>query len=57
MICGIPLTYLYLFQYLEFTNNIRILICQKIAGLNQMALQSISDIIWMTAPRNDTLQA
>ncbi|MFZ4547758.1 MAG: sensor histidine kinase, partial [Bacteroidales bacterium] len=29
----------------------------KIAGLNQSALQSISDIIWMTSPRNDSLQS
>jgi len=29
----------------------------KIAALNQSALQSISDIIWMTSPRNDTLQS
>jgi signal transduction histidine kinase len=29
----------------------------KIAGLTQSALQSISDIIWMTSPRNDTLQS
>jgi signal transduction histidine kinase len=29
----------------------------KISGLTQMALQSISDIIWMTSPRNDTLQS
>ena len=28
----------------------------KIAGLAQSALQSISDIIWMTSPRNDSLQ-
>lgn len=28
----------------------------KIAGLSQVAMQSISDIIWMTSPRNDTLQ-
>jgi enediyne biosynthesis protein E4 len=30
---------------------------RKISGLTQMALQSISDIIWMTSPRNDTLQS
>lgn len=30
---------------------------KKISGLSHMALQSISDIIWMTAPRNDTLQS
>ncbi len=29
----------------------------KIAGLTQSALQSISDIIWMTSPRNDSLQS
>jgi signal transduction histidine kinase len=29
----------------------------KIASLNQTALQSISDIIWMTSPRNDSLQS
>ncbi len=29
----------------------------KIAGLTQTALQSISDIIWMTSPRNDSLQS
>jgi len=29
----------------------------KIAGLTQAALQSISDIIWMTSPRNDSLQS
>ncbi|MDP1622828.1 MAG: FG-GAP-like repeat-containing protein [Bacteroidales bacterium] len=28
----------------------------KIAELTQTALQSITDIIWMTAPRNDSLQ-
>jgi signal transduction histidine kinase len=28
----------------------------KIADLTQSALQSITDIIWMTSPRNDTLQ-
>lgn len=43
---------------LEFTNNAQdINLPKKIAGLSQMALQSISDIIWMTAPRNDTLQS
>jgi len=29
----------------------------KIAGLTQLAMQSISDIIWMTSPRNDSLQS
>ncbi len=29
----------------------------KIAGLSQNAMQSISDIIWMTSPRNDSLQS
>ena len=29
----------------------------KIAGLTQSALQSITDIIWMTAPRNDSLRS
>jgi len=29
---------------------------QKIAELTQSALQSITDIIWMTSPRNDSLQ-
>lgn len=29
----------------------------KIAGLTQQALHSISDIIWMTSPRNDSLQS
>ncbi len=29
----------------------------KIAGLTKSALQSISDIIWMTSPRNDSLQS
>ncbi|MEI6059754.1 MAG: FG-GAP-like repeat-containing protein [Bacteroidota bacterium] len=29
----------------------------KIAGLTQSALQSISDIIWMTSPRNDSIQS
>jgi signal transduction histidine kinase len=29
----------------------------KIAGLTQTALQSISDIIWMTSPRHDSLQS
>jgi len=29
----------------------------KIAGLTQSALQSISDIIWMTSPLNDSLQS
>jgi hypothetical protein len=29
----------------------------KIAELTQTALQSISDIIWMTSPRNDSLQS
>lgn len=29
----------------------------KIARLTQTAIQSISDIIWMTSPRNDTLQS
>jgi signal transduction histidine kinase len=29
----------------------------KVASLNQSALQSISDIIWMTSPRNDSLQS
>lgn len=29
----------------------------KIAGLTQSALHSISDIIWMTSPRNDSLQS
>ncbi len=29
----------------------------KIAGLTHTALQSISDIIWMTAPQNDSLQS
>jgi signal transduction histidine kinase len=29
----------------------------KIAGLTQTAIQSISDIIWMTSPRNDSLQS
>ena len=29
----------------------------KIASLTQSALQSISDIIWMTSPRNDSLQS
>ncbi len=28
----------------------------KVAGLAQSALQSIRDIIWMTSPRNDSLQ-
>jgi len=30
---------------------------EKIAALTQMALQSVSDIIWMTSPRNDTLHS
>jgi len=30
---------------------------QKISSLTQSALQSISEIIWMTSPRNDTLQS
>ncbi len=30
---------------------------QKITSLTQSALQSISEIIWMTSPRNDTLQS
>jgi signal transduction histidine kinase len=30
---------------------------QKISNLTQSALQSISEIIWMTSPRNDTLQS
>ena len=29
----------------------------KIAGLTKSALQAISDIIWMTSPRNDSLQS
>ncbi len=29
----------------------------KIAGLTQSALESISEIIWMTSPRNDSLQS
>ncbi|KAF0129231.1 MAG: PDK repeat-containing protein [Bacteroidetes bacterium] len=29
----------------------------KIAELSQTAMQSISDIIWMTSPRNDSLQS
>ena len=29
----------------------------KIAGLTQTALHSVSDIIWMTSPRNDSLQS
>jgi hypothetical protein len=29
----------------------------KIAGLTRSALQAISDIIWMTSPRNDSLQS
>jgi two-component sensor histidine kinase len=29
----------------------------KIAGLTQSALQSVSEIIWMTSPRNDSLQS
>lgn len=29
----------------------------KVAALTQNALQSITDIIWMTSPRNDTLQS
>jgi signal transduction histidine kinase len=29
----------------------------KIAGLTQAAMVSISDIIWMTSPRNDSLQS
>jgi signal transduction histidine kinase len=29
----------------------------KVAALTQSALQSISDIIWMTSPRNDSLQS
>jgi hypothetical protein len=29
----------------------------KIAGLTQSALESVSEIIWMTSPRNDTLQS
>lgn len=29
----------------------------KVTALTQTALQSISDIIWMTSPRNDTLQS
>jgi signal transduction histidine kinase len=29
----------------------------KIAGLTQSALESIADIIWMTSPRNDSLQS
>jgi signal transduction histidine kinase len=29
---------------------------KKIAGLNESALHSVSDIIWMTSPRNDSLQ-
>jgi signal transduction histidine kinase len=29
----------------------------KIAGLTHSALQSVSEIIWMTSPRNDSLQS
>lgn len=32
-------------------------VSSKVAALTQNALQSITDIIWMTAPRNDTLQS
>lgn len=32
-------------------------LAEKIAGLSQQALRAITEIIWMTAPRNDTLQS
>lgn len=32
-------------------------LAEKIANLSQQALRAITEIIWMTAPRNDTLQS
>ena len=43
------------FKNAELKNEINL--PQKIATLSHTALQSISDIIWMTSPRNDTLQS